>query len=57
VIRVTRMCGGGVPVLRRRYWWRYRGYRVDRSVFRPRRVPGHGVVLDWLGVGVFWGPR
>lgn len=50
--RVVRMCGGGIPVLRRRWWWRYPGYRIDWSVFRPRRVP-RGVVFDWLGIGIY----
>ena len=53
-VRLARMCGGGIPVLRRRFWWRYPGYRINPADLLPRRAP-NALIWDWPGLGLFWG--
>lgn len=56
-IKIARMCGGGIPVLRRRFWWNGTAYptRLEWEAIRPRRVPS-GLVWDWPGIGVWLTP-
>ena len=53
-LKIRRMCGGGHPVLRRKFWWRYPGYQIPWGIIlRPRRIEG-AIIWDWPGIAVAW---
>lgn len=53
-VKVRRTCGGGIPVLRRKFWWRYPGYRIQWNVIlRLRRTDG-AIIWDWPGIALAW---